>query len=92
MDDAAGGGDEGAVDGGFGEVAVLMNNAGVIAGAGPWSDPSAWRRQLEVNLLSIVTAQSIFVPRMLAQGGRDPVVAPAVQRLRWDPGAGLTIT
>lgn len=59
---------------GFGEVAVLMNNAGVIAGAGPWTDPSAWRRQLEVNLLSIVTAQSIFVPRMLAQLGRGAVV------------------
>ncbi|MDF9791496.1 UNVERIFIED_ORG: NAD(P)-dependent dehydrogenase (short-subunit alcohol dehydrogenase family) [Methylobacterium sp. SuP10 SLI 274] len=59
---------------GFGEVAVLMNNAGVIAGAGPWTDPSAWRRQLEVNLLSIVTAQSIFVPRMLAQVGRAAVV------------------
>ncbi len=40
----------------------------------PWTDPSAWRRQLEVNLFSIVTAQSIFVPRMLAQGGRGAVV------------------
>lgn len=58
----------------FGEVALLMNNAGVIAGAGPWEDLPGWRRQLEVNLFSIVTAQSIFVPRMLKQDGRGAIV------------------
>ncbi len=58
----------------FGEVALLMNNAGIIDAAGPWSDLATWRRQIEVNLLSMVTAQSLFVPRMLAQGGPGCIV------------------
>lgn len=58
----------------FGEVAVLVNNAGISAGAGPWSDLPAWRHQLEVNFFSILTAQAIFVPRMMAQDGRGVVV------------------
>lgn len=58
----------------FGEVALLMNNAGISAGAGPWNDLAGWRRQLEVNFFSIVTAHSLFVPRMIAQGGRSAIV------------------
>jgi NAD(P)-dependent dehydrogenase (short-subunit alcohol dehydrogenase family) len=58
----------------FGDVAILMNNAGIIAGAGPWENLPGWRRQLEVNLFSIVTAQSIFVPRMLKQDARSSVI------------------
>lgn len=58
----------------FGEVAVLVNNAGISAGAGPWSGLSAWRHQLEVNFFSILVAQTIFVPRMIAQDGRSAVV------------------
>lgn len=58
----------------FDDVALLFNNAGIHAGAGPWSDVPAWRHQLEVNLFSIITAQAIFVPRMLAQQGRSAVV------------------
>lgn len=58
----------------FGEVAILINNAGISAGAGPWSDFPAWRHQIEVNFFSILTAQTIFVPRMLAQIGRAAVV------------------
>lgn len=57
-----------------GEVALLVNNAGIGAGGGPWSDLAAWRRQLEVNFFSILTAQTMFVPRMLAQDGRSAVV------------------
>lgn len=58
----------------FGEVALLMNNAGITAGAGPCDDLPAWRRQLEVNFFSVLTAQTLFVPRMLAQEGRGAVV------------------
>lgn len=57
-----------------GEVALLMNNAGIIERAGPWSGLAIWRQQLEVNLLSMVTAQSLFVPRMLAQEGTGCIV------------------
>ncbi|HEX2942062.1 MAG TPA: SDR family NAD(P)-dependent oxidoreductase, partial [Rhodopila sp.] len=33
----------------FGEVAVLMNNAGTAPGGGPWENIDAWRRVLDVN-------------------------------------------
>lgn len=58
----------------FGETALLMNNAGIIQGASPWQDMVAWRRQLDVNLLSIVQAQITFVPSMLAQTQASAVV------------------
>ncbi|WP_066778841.1 SDR family NAD(P)-dependent oxidoreductase [Sphingomonas sp. CCH5-D11] len=58
----------------FGEVALLLNNAGVTAGAGPYDDLPAWRHQLEVNFFSVLTAQTLFAPRMLAQEGRGAVV------------------
>ncbi|WP_267347059.1 SDR family oxidoreductase [Sphingomonas sp. GM_Shp_2] len=58
----------------FGDVALLLNNAGIHDGAGPWSDLPAWRRQIDVNFFSLVAAQTIFVPRMLAQQGRSAVV------------------
>lgn len=51
----------------FGDVALLVNNAGITKGAGPWDDPSLWRRQLEVNFFSVVTAQHLFVPNMIEQ-------------------------
>lgn len=58
----------------FDEVALLLNNAGISAGAGPWTDLPGWRRQLEVNFFSVLTAQTIFVPRMLTQEGRGAIV------------------
>ena len=57
-----------------GEVDLLMNNAATGAGAGPWGETSAWLRLLEINLLSIVAAQELFVPRMLDQPGRSAIV------------------
>lgn len=58
----------------FDEVALLVNNAGVSAGAGPWGSPAAWNRHLQTNLLSAVTLQHLFVPRMLAQASRAAIV------------------
>ncbi|MBO1359157.1 SDR family NAD(P)-dependent oxidoreductase [Acetobacter sacchari] len=58
----------------FGEIAILMNNAGIIAGAGPWDDVPAWRHQLEVNFFSILSAQTIFVPRMITQNNPAAVI------------------
>jgi NAD(P)-dependent dehydrogenase (short-subunit alcohol dehydrogenase family) len=52
----------------FGEVAVLMNNAGTGASAGPWEKIETWRRVLEVNLWGVINGVQIFTPRMLAQG------------------------
>jgi NAD(P)-dependent dehydrogenase (short-subunit alcohol dehydrogenase family) len=58
----------------YGDVALLMNNAGISAGAGPWGDLAAWRNQMEVNFFSILLAQTIFVPRLLKQTGRGAIV------------------
>jgi NAD(P)-dependent dehydrogenase (short-subunit alcohol dehydrogenase family) len=52
----------------FGEVAVLMNNAGTSPGGGPWDHIDRWRRVLEVNLWGVINGAQSFVPRMLEQG------------------------
>jgi NAD(P)-dependent dehydrogenase (short-subunit alcohol dehydrogenase family) len=52
----------------FGEVAFLMNNAGVEGGGALLGDPLRWRKILEVNLWGVVHGVQIFAPAMLAQG------------------------
>ena len=52
----------------FGEVAVLMNNAGTSPGGGPWEHIDRWRRVLEVNLWGAINGVQSFTPRMLQQG------------------------
>ena len=52
----------------FGEVAVLMNNAGTSPGGGPWEHIDRWRRVLEVNLWGVINGVQSFTPRMLEQG------------------------
>jgi len=52
----------------FGEVSVLMNNAGTGASAGPLDGIETWRRVLEVNLWGVINGVQVFTPRMLAQG------------------------
>jgi NAD(P)-dependent dehydrogenase (short-subunit alcohol dehydrogenase family) len=51
----------------FGEVGVLMNNAGVSPGGGPYDNIGQWRSLLEVNLWGVINGVQTFVPRMLAQ-------------------------
>jgi NAD(P)-dependent dehydrogenase (short-subunit alcohol dehydrogenase family) len=51
----------------FGEVAVLMNNAGTAPGGGPWDHIERWRRVLEVNLWGVINGVQTFSPVMLAQ-------------------------
>ena len=57
-----------AVYGTFGEVGVLMNNAGTAPGGGPWDHIDRWRRVLDVNLWGIINGVQSFTPRMLEQG------------------------
>jgi NAD(P)-dependent dehydrogenase (short-subunit alcohol dehydrogenase family) len=52
----------------FGEVGVLMNNAGTAPGGGPWEHIDRWRRVLEVNLWGVINGVQSFTPRMLEQG------------------------
>ncbi len=49
----------------FGPVSLLMNNAGVGAGADALSDPEAWRQVLGVNLLGVLNGVQAFVPAMV---------------------------
>jgi NAD(P)-dependent dehydrogenase (short-subunit alcohol dehydrogenase family) len=58
----------------FGEVAVLMNNAGTAPGGGPWEHIDRWRRVLEVNLWGVINGVQTFAPRMLAQGTAGAIV------------------
>lgn len=56
------------VYGAFGEVGVLMNNAGTAPGGGPWEHIDRWRRVLDVNLWGVINGVQSFAPRMLEQG------------------------
>lgn len=51
----------------FGEVAVLMNNAGTAPGGGPWDHYERWQRVLNVNLWGVINGVQTFAPAMLAQ-------------------------
>ena len=57
----------------FGDVAVLMNNAGVGGGGGPFERLEGWQRVLGVNLWGVVHGMQAFVPAML-EGGRPGAV------------------
>ena len=52
----------------FGEIAVLMNNAGTSPGGGPWEHIDRWRRVLEVNLWGVINGVQAFTPHMLGSG------------------------
>ena len=51
----------------FGEVALLMNNAGIGDGGGPWENYDRWHRLLEVNLWGVINGVQSFAPAMIAQ-------------------------
>ena len=51
----------------WGEVAVLMNNAGTAPGGGPWDHVERWRKVLDVNLWGVINGVQTFAPAMLAQ-------------------------
>jgi NAD(P)-dependent dehydrogenase (short-subunit alcohol dehydrogenase family) len=58
----------------FGEVAVLMNNAGVSAGGGPFDDYEGWQRVLSVNLWGVINGVQTFTQAMIAQGTPAAIV------------------
>lgn len=55
----------------FGRVDVLVNNAGVIEPIASLleSDPAAWARNIEINLVGAYYAVRAVLPPMVAQGG-----------------------
>jgi len=49
----------------WGEVAVLMNNAGMSRPSGSFSDLENWRSIMDTNLFGILNVQQTFVPLMI---------------------------
>ena len=59
----------------FGEVALLMNNAGISGGRmKPWDGSESWRPVVETNLWGIVHGVQAFTQAMLAQGAPSAIV------------------
>jgi NAD(P)-dependent dehydrogenase (short-subunit alcohol dehydrogenase family) len=53
----------------FGGVDIVMNNVGVLALGNPENIPvEAWRRILDINVLSMARSIGVFLPGLLAQG------------------------
>jgi len=51
----------------FGEVAVLMNNAGTSPVGGPWDHYERWQRVLNVNLWGVINGVQSFSQAMIDQ-------------------------
>jgi NAD(P)-dependent dehydrogenase (short-subunit alcohol dehydrogenase family) len=58
----------------FGDVAVLMNNAGIGKGGGPFENYEGWQRVLATNLWGVINGVHTFVPAMIAQGTPAAVI------------------
>jgi len=58
----------------FGEVAVLMNNAGREGGGGLFADPGRWREILETNLWGVINGVQVFAPAMAAAGQPGAII------------------
>ncbi len=51
----------------FGEVALLMNNAGTGGGGGPWQNYEGWQRVIGVNLWGAIHGLQVFTQGMIDQ-------------------------
>ncbi len=51
----------------FGDIAVLMNNAGIEEGGKPWERYEGWQRLLGVNLWGVINGVQSFAPDMIAR-------------------------
>ncbi|MCC2650920.1 MAG: short-chain dehydrogenase [Microvirga sp.] len=58
----------------FGEVAVLMNNAGTEGGGQVLGDPQRWRAILETNLWGVINGVQAFAPAMIEQGSPCAII------------------
>jgi len=57
-----------AVLGRFGEIALLMNNAGTGGGGSPWQNLEGWQRVIDVNLWGAIHGLQVFTQGMIDQG------------------------
>ncbi|MDQ0473424.1 SDR family NAD(P)-dependent oxidoreductase [Labrys wisconsinensis] len=60
--------------GAFGEVALLMNNAGIEADGRLFAPRENWQRLIDVNLWGVVNGVQAFAPAMIAQGTPAAIV------------------
>jgi NAD(P)-dependent dehydrogenase (short-subunit alcohol dehydrogenase family) len=58
----------------FGQVTILMNNAGTGASAGAWDGIDTWHRVLNINLWGVINGLQVFTPLMLAQGKAGAII------------------
>jgi NAD(P)-dependent dehydrogenase (short-subunit alcohol dehydrogenase family) len=58
----------------FGEVAVLMNNAGTSPGGGPFDHYERWRRVLGVNLWGVINGVHAFAQAMIDQKAPGAII------------------
>ena len=58
----------------FGEIGLLMNNAGVEGGGSVLGDLEKWRRVLEVNLGGVLQGVNLFAPAMIKQSAPSAIV------------------
>ena len=52
----------------FGQVHVLMNNAGIQPGSRMFGPAEAWEQVLRVNLWGVINGTQVFAPGMIARG------------------------
>ncbi|KAJ3747696.1 hypothetical protein DFH05DRAFT_1480991 [Lentinula detonsa] len=58
----------------WGEVAVLMNNAGIGLTGTSWDGINNWKTIFDVNLFGILNVQQTFVPSMLHQENQGMII------------------
>lgn len=58
----------------LGDIGLLVNNAGILGGGGPWETSARWREVMEINFWSVLQLQHLFVPRLMAQSCQSAVV------------------
>ncbi len=56
-----------------GEIAVLMNNAGIGMPTGSWENAENWHKVIEVNVFGVMNGVHAFLPRMV-EANRPAVV------------------
>jgi NAD(P)-dependent dehydrogenase (short-subunit alcohol dehydrogenase family) len=59
----------------FGEVAVLMNNAGREGGGQLFGEHARWQAILQTNLWGVINGIQVFAPRMIAQGTDGAIIS-----------------